>query len=240
MKFYLRYITVILAFFCYTNSYAVTDSLPPCIDSIKKKTAATVEEYDYKGQRWFVIAPKAKIPVPNNSDQMFYIKFYDNTCRLVCTWTKGGIAGFNKVAPDTIEKEKILRITTLDSLQKNTPGLSSLPDTIIKIGLSKNSTNIQQYYFNGQMLYSINKPLTPGMRQELLAKGINTVDESYYDKTGKIIILHKRALEGSFMRSDQWIPYSVKGTDIITVQHGNWVNKGGKFKNETMLKPVIK
>jgi hypothetical protein len=44
----------------------------------------------------------------NISDRQTIIKFYNDSCNLVCTWIKGGIAGMNKVKPDSIEKEKYL------------------------------------------------------------------------------------------------------------------------------------
>jgi hypothetical protein len=41
---------------------------------------------------------------------MSHQEFFNEDCKIVCTWTRGGIAGLNKATPDTIEKEKIKKV----------------------------------------------------------------------------------------------------------------------------------
>lgn len=216
MKFFLNHtITLILAVCYCINVYAVTDSLPACIDSIKNKTSATVAVYDYKGQHWFVVAPKAKTPPTNYSDQMTYIKFYNSNCQLVCTWTKGGIAGLNRVTPDSIEKEKIKLLTQ-----------PMPPDTIQKIARLKNAFDIQEYSYNGKKLYCLTSKI-PSVT-ELAKKGISTKSEPYYDETGKLIATFKRATSGTFMRSQHWEPSSFQTTPPIKTKN-SWILKSDLF-----------
>src|SRR6187549_3541988 len=108
--------------FIHSRTSATIDSLPACIVNISTTDIHTFTEYDYKGQRWFSFTQVAKAPDPKISDKMTITRIYDRNCHLQCTWTKGGIAGLNKISPDTIQKEKIkiVRIDTLniDSLRK--------------------------------------------------------------------------------------------------------------------------
>ncbi len=223
-------ILFLISFISHAESYAAIDStLPPCIKNKVDSNQLNVTEYDYKGQRWFVTAiqnPK----IENNSDKLTTIKFYTDNCKPACIWQEGGIAGLNKVTPDTIDKTKILLIRTIkfDTLQKKNNDY--LPYPVIKLADLRQGINIQEYLYKNQRLYWINVPLTATKRKELLDKRITTVDEPYYDEKGKIVILYKRALEGMFTRSAQWVPSSVKQADVIKIPNGYWYRKDGTFK----------
>ena len=213
---------------------AITDTIPPCINTIKIETGRILSTFDYKGQHWFSFTNPADTLEKNNSDQMTTRVFYDANCNIVARWQKGGIAELNKITPDTIDKKMITLTGTIkfDTLQKKDTDNNYLPEPVIKIAGLRYGINIQEYLYKGQRLYHVNVPLTAIKRKELLDKGIITVDEPYYDEKGKIIILYKRALEGMFTRAAQWVPSSVKQTDLIKVKDGNWYRIDGIFKNK--------
>lgn len=202
------------------NCYAATDSLPACINTMKISTESSVTEYEYKGQRWFVFTKIIPPVEPNVSDKMTITKFYNDSCRLACTWTKGGIAGLNRVMPDTIEKEKIKNIAE-----------PLLPQTIEKLATAKSALSIEQYTYQGKLLYRlIQLPLTAN---QLAAKGIKVIDEPYYNEQGTIIILFKRATSGSFLRAQRWEPASVKPADVTKTKHGWKRNSTGYMYQST-------
>jgi hypothetical protein len=231
-KLVVQIILLFASFISCAESYAGIDStMPPCIKSKVDSNRLNVSEYDYKGQRWFVTA-KANAKVENYPDKLTTLQFYNENCKLVCIWQKGGVAGLNKVTPDTIDKKKIILIRSIkfDTLKKKDTSINYLPGPVIKIADLRHGITIQEYMYMGQRLYLINVPLTIDQRKELINKGIVTVDDPYYDEKGKTIILYKRALEGSFMRAARWMPASVKQVDIIKVQNGYWYRKDGTFK----------
>jgi len=222
------------------NNYpvtAITDTIPPCINTIKIETGHILSKYDYKGQCWFSFTNPVDTTENKNSDKMTTTLFYDANCNVVARWQKGGIAGLNKITPDTIDKKMIVMIRTIkfDTLQKKDSGSNRLPEPVAKAADLIHGISIQEYMYIGQRLYLIYTPLTATNRRELLNKGIVTVDEPYYDEKGKIIILYKRALEGMFMRASQWVPSSVKQADVIKVRNGGWYKKDGKFEKQRLL-----
>jgi hypothetical protein len=229
-KIVTKVVLLFVSFINYAESFATIDStLPPCIKNQMDSNQLNVTEYDYKGQRWFVTV-KANAKVENYPDKMTILQFYNDQCKPVCIWRKGGIAGLNKAIPDSIDKSKIILLRTIkyDTLPKKIS--SYLPEPVAKQAGILYGISIQEYLYKGQKLYLINVPLSATKRKELLSKGIVTVDEPYYDERGKVVILYKRPLEGSFMRAAHWVPASVKQVDIIKVQNGYWYRKDGSFK----------
>lgn len=198
------------------NATGTIDSLPSCIVRMKKNDSLiTIVEYNYKAQRWFVIEKKITKPEKNYPDKMTTTKFYNDNCQLVCTWVKGGIAGLNKVVPDTIEKDKIKVLNIL-----------TLPDTIQKLGIQKNIKEIQEFSYNGKTLYRILNNTLPAY--ELAKKGIATIDEPYYDEKGKIVAIFKRATTGTFLRAQQWQPTSFKPTLLVKTIN-KWTRKNSGY-----------
>ena len=215
-------------FFLHNNSYAATDSLPPCINTMKISTESFVTEYEYKGQRWFVFT-KINQPHENKiSDKIYNTKFYDANCKLVCTWTKGGITGFNKVTPDTIEKAKIKKVEIVleDSIKKYSTNSNALPDTILKLALAKNVQEIKEYLYRDKILYTFRYPL---YYQPVPNEDNVTIDIPYYDKTGKLILIYKRAIRSTFLRAERWEPASVKRSDVTEVKNGVWIQEKNKY-----------
>ncbi len=224
-------ILFLISFISYAESYAAIDStLPLCIKNQMDSNRLNVTEYEYKGQRWFSLTSEEK--ESKVSDKMIRTTFYDMHCQLVGYWVRGGIAGLNKLTPDTIEKAKIIIIQTIkfDTVQKK--DTNYLPEPVIKIANLLHGISIQEYLYNGEKLYLINVPLTIARRNELLNKGIATIDEPYYNEKGKIIIFYKRALLGMYARAAQWVPASVKQTNVIKVMDGYWYRKNDVFKNK--------
>lgn len=194
------------------NATSTTDSLPSCIATMKENDSLiSFVEYNYKAQRWFVIGNKTTKPLENYPDKMTTTKFYNDKCQLVCTWMKGGIAGLNKVVPDTIEKEMIKMLN-----------IRSLPDTIQKLGIQKNIKEIQEFMYNGKTLYRILNNTLPAY--ELAKKGIPTIDEPYYDESGTVIAIFKRATTGTFLRAQQWQPASFKPALLVKTMN-KWIRK---------------
>ena len=156
-----------------------------------------VNQYDYKGQRWFKMENKTTQPVENYPDKMTTTKFYNDNCQLVCTWTRGGIAGLNKVSPDTIDKTKILKFA------------EKVPEKIMQLAINHNAVSISKYEYLGQTLYFLNK------RDNYSTPQTTIVREPYYDKNGSIIITFQRATRGAFLRAQRWEPYDVDTKKLI-------------------------
>ena len=177
----------IALFFLYNNCYAANDSLPACINTMKISSESVVTEYEYKGQRWFVFT---KIVPPNKneiSDRIYKTQFYDANCKLVCTWTKGGVTGMNKVTPDTIEKAKIKKIKVVSPVttQKQKEHWENvLPDTIVNLAHRKHSEWIEQRSYKGEYLYLF-QDITDISTSKVTFNG------SYYNNKGEIVFYPK-------------------------------------------------
>ena len=209
----LNLILLFLVFNCSAKNNSrtlITDTLlPPCIKLWKKNNPARVSEYNYKGQRWFVFESKQQDTLEKNiSDRQTIIKFYNDSCNIVCTWTKGGIAGMNRVKPDSIEKEKIFMIYSEPY---------SVPETLLQIALSKKSIAIDRYEYKGQVLYKlIDSAQSPN---ELNKKDIKFISEYYYNEKGKIVLEFRRATASMFYRAQRWIPANTEPAKLIRIKN---------------------
>ena len=224
----------IALFFLYNNCYAANDSLPDCINTMKISTESVVTEYEYKGQRWFNFTKINPPTEPNISDKMYYTKFYDTGCKLVCTWTKGGIAGFNKVTPDTVQKEKIKKIEIIpkDSIKKYSTISNALPDTLVKMALAKNSSEVKEYLYQDKILYTFRYPFS---YKPIPEKGSVTIDNPYYDESGKVILIYKSAIQATYTRAERWVPASVKRLDVKEVKNGVWIREKNNYKKLPLI-----
>jgi len=188
MKIFLNHtIFLILTVSCCTNIFAATDSLPPCIGSVLNIEPRTVTQYDYKGQRLYSYKTSYQTRPQNNSDQMTTIRFYDSNCRLVFTWTRGGIAGLNKIIPDSIQKDKIItiRTDTLDTMVvKKIVTPTSLPDSITKLAALKKSYWIEENNYKGNLLFRFQNPADKSTTSKVTFAG------PWYDEKGKIVAVN--------------------------------------------------
>jgi hypothetical protein len=192
---------------------------------MKISTESSATEYEYKGQRWFVFTKITPPPGPNVSDKTTTTKFYNADCRIVCWWTKGGIAALNKVIPDSVEKNKIKKLAQSDQYAQN-PADTVLSDTIRRLAIQLNARYIQQYDYNGQPVYFLATSTLPAY--ELAKKGIATIDEKYYTGEGKLVATFKRATTGTFMRSQHWEPASFVPSKLILLKR-KWVKKNDGY-----------
>lgn len=185
MKFLLNHtIILILAVSCCSNLFAATDSLPSCVASQLQIEPRTVTYYDYKGQKLYSYKTIYQARPSNNSDQMTTTRFYDSNCRLVCTWTKGGIAGLNKMIPDTIQKDKIIaiRTDTLDTVVvKKLAVITSLPDNISKLAGLKKSNWIEESNYKGNYIFRFQNPADNPTTSKVTFAG------AWFDEKGKPI-----------------------------------------------------
>ncbi len=190
----------------YVNPGNKTKQLPACIAAIQAKDSlVTITEYRYKGQRWFAIGKKASHPEQNNSDKMSTINFYNDSCKIVCSWKKGGIAGLNKVFPDSVQKEKIILAdtTTEDSNKITNSQKVSLPDSIEKLARLKKSSWIEETIYDGKLVYRF-----PNLSDKKTPSKITFVNP-FYDENGIIVTtvaLTRRAFwwhksDGKFSRT---------------------------------------
>jgi hypothetical protein len=181
-----------------SNAIDITDSLPSCITTMKRNDSlVTSAEFEYKGQQWFLIGKKTTQPAKNYPDKMTTTKFYNNNCQLVCTWTRGGIAGLNKVLPDTIDKTKIIKVAEI------------VPEKIMELAIKNNAASITEYQYLGQPLYFLNKGNDRNAPKEMI------VIEPYYDKNGIEIIRFQRANDPSFFRAQGWRPHTVQPEKLV-------------------------
>ena len=185
MKFFLNHtIILILAVSCCSNLFAATDSLPPCVGPVLQVEPRIVTQYNYKGQQLYSYKTTNQTRPQNASDQMTTIRFYDSNCQLVFTWTRGGIAGLNKLTPDSIQKEKIItiRTDTLDTLvAKKLQPLTNLPDGIAKLAIQKKSYWIEENNYKGNYIYRFQNPADTASTSKVIFVG------SWYDEKGKAI-----------------------------------------------------
>ena len=229
MKNILFYITLFTTIIILSgNCYAATDSLLDCINAMKISSESFVTEYEYKGQCWFVLTKINPSRENEVSDKITHTKFYKANCKLVCTWTKGGIAAFNKVNPDTIEKAKIKKIEIVqkDTIKKYLTNSNALADTILKLALAKNIQEVKEYLYRDKILYTFRYSL---YYQPLPKEGSVTIDIPYYDKIGTVILIYKRAIRGTFLRAERWEPDSVKRSDVTEVKNGVWIREKNNY-----------
>lgn len=145
----------------YGCSYAspVSDSLPACFLKMKQKdNLLIVREYDYKGQQWFGMRRMLSLKESQTSDRMYHLEFYNKNCKLVCTQTKGGIAGLNKVLPDTIDKTKIIKIAydAYKRVQKKV-AVDTLPAGILKMKQNDSLLTVDEYDYKGEQWFGVSK-----------------------------------------------------------------------------------
>jgi hypothetical protein len=173
---------------CMQSSFTlVEDTIPPCIIHIKTETGKLITKYEYKGQYWYAFRTPAMKVIDNTSDKMTTITFYDSTCHVVGRWTKGGIAGLNRVTPDSIDKTKIKPLwaekDSAAALIKNY--IPTLPDTIQKIALLKKSDWIEEGIYQGKYIYRFQNKVDKPTASNIIFTG------SYYSEDGKINPLAK-------------------------------------------------
>ena len=230
----LQIIFCVILFPVYASGYARIDSLPSCINKMRSAyPRLKTEEYEYKGQRWFTIVNDTSVKVENYPDRLYYIKFYDTACKLVCTWKRGGIAGLNQTIPDTVDKSKINKVQkSLESAdrsqKKKISMVNELPEPIVKIALLKGAAFIQEYSYHDTILYCISSSNLPA--NQLAQKGIATIDDVYYGAAGKIIATFKRATEASFYRAQQWVPAGFDNVSLKKKTFGKWRRKDNMYE----------
>ncbi|MEO5948601.1 MAG: hypothetical protein ABIP79_17430 [Chitinophagaceae bacterium] len=150
-------ISATLLFGCSYASPAV-DSLPACIlKMMQKDSFLTVDKFDYKGQQWFSISRILTLKESQISDRMYQLKFYNDNCQLICTWTRGGIAGFNKVSPDSIDKTKIIKVAK--KVLEKIPAVDSIPACILKMKQKDSLLIVDKYDYRGQQWFGISPKL---------------------------------------------------------------------------------
>ena len=210
------------------NCYAAADSLPDCINTMKISSESSVTEYEYKGQRWFGFTKINQLLENEVSDKIIRTSFYNSECKLIFTWIKGGITGMNKVSPDTIKKTKIKNtgVFAKDVITQY-PDSSALPDTILKMALAQNVQEVMEYLYQDKTLYTFHYRLYSNPR--LPEKGSVTIDDPYYDKTGKVILIYKRAISGAFRRAEHWLPNTVKRSDVTKIKNGVWIRATNNY-----------
>jgi hypothetical protein len=167
-----------------TSHSNLVDTIPSCIAYMKTETGTLLTKYEYKGQHWYALRPSANKVIDNNSDKMTTIAFYDSTCHVVGYWTKGGIAGLNRITPDSIQKEKIkLLWTEKDSTKKKntTPKTPVLSDTIAKMSVAKGATWIEETSCKEDTLYRFEN------KKAVKDNGVRVFDGLYYNKEGKAV-----------------------------------------------------
>ena len=220
----------------YGCSYAspAVDSLPSCILKMKQKDSLLIiYKYDYKGQQWFGIK---RILTEQEMKKVNYIKttvFYNTGCKPVATWRTGGnfIIRVDAILPDSIDKTKIIRVAD-DKVPENIMQFpvnrsNALPDSIVRLALAKNCSEVKEYLYQEKILYTFRYPL---YSQQLPEKGSVTIDVPYYDKNGKVVLTYKRAIEGRYSRAEQWVPASVKRGEVTAVPNGFWLREKNTYK----------
>jgi hypothetical protein len=233
MKNFLIHLLLFISYsISFKTGYALKDSLPGCINEMKISTESFVTEYEYKGQRWFVFTKNNPPPEPNVSDRMTNTTFYNSDCKIVGWWTKGGIAGLNKVTPDTIEKSKIKKIGIVpkDTIIKQNASSNALPDSIVKLALAKNCSEVKEYLYQDKILYNFRYPLN---YREVPKEGSVTIDVPYYDKNGKVILIYKSAIKGMYKRAERWVPAIVKRDDVTEVPNCIWLREKNTYRKFT-------
>lgn len=177
MKLKKRLPLVLILTVCCMHTKAAADSLPPCLKEITTVALKSYTEYEYKGKRLFSFTT-----VTNHSDSMVSIHYYDSSCRLFCTWVRRGIMG-SKMQPYTIEKAKIITLktihfSTVSDIKTNTG--NTLPDSIIKIALLKNSQWIEENHYDDHLVYRLQNSGKKAPGSQII------FTNPYFDENGKV------------------------------------------------------
>lgn len=184
-----------IAFFLLTVSLCLAvvtghtqSSFPGCLQKNAGDSTLSVQEYYYKGQIWYGVTPKN---IKKVSDYMATTQLFDTACGIIGNWKKGGIAGLNKISPDTIDTKKLW-------LRQSHPFI--IPDTIRIIATQQHASSIDAYTYKGEPLYSMppKKILSPAEKNKKIIR------EYYYRADGSVVLIYKRAAEASFMRAQGW------------------------------------
>lgn len=138
--------------------------IPKSIKDTINKYEGLVAVYSYKGQQWFGVTNKAN---NNISDRQVITKFYDSDCRLIATNVKGGIAGINKMIPDTVEISKVLPL---------------ISDAIKRISEQLSIKRIVVCNYRGNVVYLLTVKSDAGNRSTL------KITDSYYSEMGDLIL----------------------------------------------------
>ncbi len=134
------------------------DSLPPCIVHLSTKEPVLFYQYEYKGKQLFSFKTAEQLAneKKNISDKMVTTRYYDYNCQLFCTTIKGGVAGLNKIMPDSVEKTKIILVNTIVSdtiVAKKAIPAPALPDTIAQLFKQKKIDWIEEITSDGKRLF---------------------------------------------------------------------------------------
>ena len=80
-------------------------------------------------------------------------------------------------------------------------------------------------------MYLLLSPISNTQKQS------TTIDESYYDVTGKIILTHKKAIKPMYSKSEKWIPENVKTNEVIAIPKGEWNRKENQYIKISQFTP---
>jgi hypothetical protein len=181
------FLTVSLCFAVATG-HTQSSAIPACLEEKAKDSTWLIQHYYYKGQLWYGFSRKNTAKV---SDYLATIRLANGDCDTVGQWKKGGIAGLNRLTPDTIDVKK-LWLRQFHSFL--------LPDTIRSIAKQQHAFSVDAYIYKGEALYlmAVKKILTPAEKSKKIIR------EYYYRIDGTVALVFKRAIEGSFMRAQGW------------------------------------
>lgn len=152
--------------------------IPNCIKDSIDKYEALVALYSYKGQPWFGVTNRTN---NNISDRQIITKFYDTDCRLMATNVKGGIAGINKMTPDTVAISKVLPFIT---------------DTIKRISEQLSVKRIAVCNYKGAIVYLLTMQSVAGNRSIL------KITDNYYSEMGNLILTNTYIQNWQLPRKD--------------------------------------
>jgi hypothetical protein len=191
---------------------AQTDTIPSCLlDKTKGDSMLQVKQYYYKGQLWYSLANKKPV---TQSDMIYHIKLMTANCKPVGEWTRGGIAGLNKIIPDTIDTKKIWLKQSHSFF---------IPDTLGVAASRHSAYKIDAYTYKGEPLYKMISYTTPEQKKQMIIR------EYYYNYNGKLILVYKRATEGSFMRAQGWETTGVDPAQLKKLSY-SWQRIGTTYQ----------
>lgn len=189
---------------------------PPCMEEKATDSNTMIRQYYYKGQLWYGVSHK---PPPKQTDNLITIELFDRDCNAMGKWKKGGIAALNKLQPDTIEVKK-LWLRQFHSF--------IIPGTIRLIAQQQHALAIDAYVYKGEPLYAMpsKKILTAAEKNKKIIR------EYYYRADGTVVLVFKRATEGSFMRAQGWETAGVDPLQLKKLSYYWQQNAGDYFYHQ--------
>ncbi len=195
------------------NKVCITKTLKDIEAGITKSCSKTTKEYNERGNLIKmadeVSSAKTVFTITIKPALIISAEPASDTGMLLTETAFSGVVQHPNAPSIISKKDDNGLVVYQDSMNRKSP----VPDTIIRLARKEKGSVIEKYTYQGQVLYFI--PITYTQRAKLRADKIKVFDENYYDASGKIVAVFKRAAESMFMRAQHWEPASFSPSRLV-------------------------